>query len=34
VREGDDLFDPYRHALEELEQENGTLGLIFAKAQN
>jgi len=31
---GDDLFDHYRHALEKLGQEKGTLGLIFAKAQN
>ncbi len=34
VRDGDDLFDHYRHALEKLGQEKGTLGLIFAKAQN
>jgi len=33
-RDGDDLFDHYRHALEKLGQEKGTLGLIFAKAQN
>ena len=33
-RDGDDLFDHYRHALERLGQEKGTLGLIFAKAQN
>lgn len=28
------MFDHYRHALEKLGQEKGTLGLIFAKAQN
>jgi len=33
-RDGDALFDHYRHALERLGQERGTLGLIFAKAQN
>jgi type I restriction enzyme M protein len=34
ARGGDELFDHYRHALEKLGQERGTLGLIFAKAQN
>ncbi len=34
VRDGDDLFDHYRHALEELGKQKGTLGLIFGKAQN
>lgn len=34
ARDGDDLFDHYRHALEALGQHRGTLGLIFAKAQN
>ena len=34
VRDGDALFDRYRYALEKLGQEKGTLGLIFAKAQN
>jgi hypothetical protein len=34
VRDGDALFDHYRHALEKLGQEKGTLGLIFAKVQN
>ncbi|MGI9026520.1 MAG: type I restriction-modification system subunit M N-terminal domain-containing protein, partial [Burkholderiaceae bacterium] len=29
VRDGDDLFDHYRHALEELGKQKGTLGLIF-----
>ena len=34
ARSGDDLFDHYRHALDELGKQKGTLGLIFAKAQN
>jgi type I restriction enzyme M protein len=34
VRDGDELFDHYRHALERLGGEKGTLGLIFGKAQN
>jgi len=34
VKDGDDLFDHYRHALERLGSEKGTLGLIFGKAQN
>jgi len=34
ARSGDDLFDHYRHALEELGKQKGTLGLIFGKAQN
>lgn len=34
ARDGDELFDHYRHALEKLGQEKGTLGLIFGKAQN
>jgi type I restriction enzyme M protein len=33
-KDGDELFDHYRHALEELGKEKGTLGLIFTKAQN
>ena len=33
-RDGDDLFDHYRHALNELGKQKGTLGLIFGKAQN
>src|ERR1700740_205602 len=33
-RDGDELFDPYRHALESLGNERGTLALIFGKAQN
>ncbi len=34
AQDGDALFDHYRHALERLGQEKGTLGLIFGKAQN
>jgi predicted nucleotidyltransferase len=43
ARDGDELFDHYRHAaqrrltfaqLGQLGQEKGTLGLIFGKAQN
>ncbi|MBI5792990.1 MAG: SAM-dependent DNA methyltransferase [Rhodocyclales bacterium] len=34
AKSGDDLFDHYRHALDELGKQKGTLGLIFAKAQN
>ena len=34
AKDGDELFDHYRHALERLGQEKGTLGLIFGKAQN
>jgi len=34
ARDGDELFDHYRHSLEALGQERGTLGLIFGKAQN
>lgn len=34
ARDGDALFDHYRHTLERLGMERGTLGLIFAKAQN
>jgi type I restriction enzyme M protein len=34
TRDGDELFDHYRHALERLGSEKGTLGLIFNKAQN
>jgi type I restriction enzyme M protein len=34
TRDGDELFDHYRHLLEKLGQEKGTLGLIFGKAQN
>ena len=33
-KDGDELFDHYRHALEKLGQEKGLLGLIFGKAQN
>jgi hypothetical protein len=34
VRDGDELFDHYRHTLEALGGEKGTLALIFNKAQN
>jgi type I restriction enzyme M protein len=34
VLDGDELFDHYRHSLEALGNEKGTLGLIFGKAQN
>jgi type I restriction enzyme M protein len=33
-RDGDDLFDHYRHILEKLGTEKGLLGLIFSKSQN
>jgi type I restriction enzyme M protein len=33
-RDGDELFDHYRHTLENLGHEKGLLGLIFAKSQN
>ena len=33
-KDGDDLFDHYRHLLEELGRGKGMLGLIFTKAQN
>ena len=33
-RDGDELFDHYRHTLEKLGAEKGMLGLIFNKAQN
>ncbi|WP_437557535.1 type I restriction-modification system subunit M [Acidithiobacillus sulfuriphilus] len=33
-RDGDVLFDHYRHVLEQLGNEKGLLGLIFGKAQN
>lgn len=33
-KDGDELFDHYRHCLEALGQQKGTLGLIFGKAQN
>jgi type I restriction enzyme M protein len=31
---GDELFDHYRHTLEELGKQKGLLGLIFNKSQN
>ncbi|MBK5273940.1 MAG: SAM-dependent DNA methyltransferase [Desulfuromonadales bacterium] len=33
-KDGDELFDHYRHTLEKLGQEKGLLGLIFGRAQN
>lgn len=33
-RDGDELFDHYRHTLEKLGAGKGLLGLIFGKAQN
>lgn len=33
-KDGDELFDHYRHILEKLGDEKGLLGLIFNKAQN
>jgi len=33
-RDGDELFDHYRHVLENLGNEKGLLGLIFNKSQN
>jgi len=33
-RDGDELFDHYRHTLETLGKEKGMLGLIFGKSQN
>ncbi len=33
-RDGDELFDHYRHILEELGQKKDLLGLIFGRAQN
>ena len=34
AKDGDELFDHYRHTLDKLGSEKGTIGLIFAKAQN
>ena len=34
AKDGDELFDHYRHTLEKLGAEKGTIGLIFAKALN
>jgi type I restriction enzyme M protein len=34
AKDGDALFDDYRHTLEELGKQPGTLALIFGKAQN
>jgi type I restriction enzyme M protein len=33
-RDGDELFDYYRHSLEGLAKEKGLLGLIFNRAGN
>jgi type I restriction enzyme M protein len=33
-KDGDALFDHYRHTLEELGRQKGLLGLIFTKSQN
>ncbi len=33
-KDGDELFDHYRHTLEELGKQKGLLGLIFTKSQN
>jgi len=33
-KDGDDLFDHYRHMFESLGNEKGLLGLIFNKSQN
>ncbi|NNG01245.1 MAG: SAM-dependent DNA methyltransferase [Desulfobacteraceae bacterium] len=33
-KDGDDLFDHFRHLLEGLAKEKGLLGLIFNKSQN
>jgi hypothetical protein len=33
-KDGDGLFDHYRHLLEELGKKTGLLGLIFGRAQN
>ena len=34
AKDGDALFDHYRHTLEALGKQPGTLALIFGKAQN
>ena len=34
AKDGDELFDHDRHTLDKLGSEKGTIGLIFAKAQN
>ena len=31
-KDGDELFDHYRHLLEELGKEKGLLGLVFMKS--
>jgi type I restriction enzyme M protein len=32
-KDGDELFDHYRHTLEELGKQKGLLGLILTKSQ-
>ena len=34
AKDGDELFDHYRHLLDKLGKQKGTLALIFSKAQN
>jgi type I restriction enzyme M protein len=34
LRDGDELFDHYSHALEKLGNKKGLLGSILKKAQN
>ena len=34
AKDGDELFDHYRHTLEELGKSVGTLAIVFNKAQN
>ena len=33
-KDGDELFDHYRHTLEALGNQKGLLGLIFSKSRN
>lgn len=33
-KDGDDLFEHYRHVLENLGKKKGQLGIIFSKSQN
>ena len=33
-KDGDELFEHYRHALEDLGKKQNLLGLIFGKSQN
>ena len=34
IKNGEELFDHYRHTLDKLGVEKGTIGLIFARALN